>query len=145
MEETRTGEDYTLQESITTITNAIKILENGGKIEGDCITGKQITNSMKNILYTFLLNDENVKKNYTIIYDDEDVIGKIKDIKKSFVYELSKTLNDESIDIEDKTSQIDLIQDLLKQLNNEKNENAIIKVKYNPMGSFYYSFLNWEE
>lgn len=82
-------------------------------------------------------------KDFTVIYDDEDVIGKVKDIKKCFINELAKILEDREIDIEEQINQINLIQDLLEELSDENN-NTIIKVSFNPMGAFYYSYVNWE-
>jgi hypothetical protein len=82
-------------------------------------------------------------KNFNVIYNDEDVIGKVKDIKECFSYELSKILTDEKIDIEEKINHIEIIGDLLSQLG-EEFDNTIIKVSYNPMGCYYFNYLSWE-
>lgn len=79
-----------------------------------------------------------------IIFENEDTIGKVKDIRKLFVKELGNNLLDKNIYIEDKINQINLIQDLLEKIN-EEEDNTIIRVGYNPMGEFYYKHLTWEE
>lgn len=83
-------------------------------------------------------------EDFEVIYDDEDVIGKVKEIKKCFIHQLSVTLSDNEIDIEEKINQNNLINDLLEQIK-EEHDNTIIKVSFNPMGAFYYKHLNWEE
>lgn len=82
--------------------------------------------------------------NYTVIYDDEDVIGKVLEIKKCFMQHLAEIILDEEIEIGEKTSQLTLIAELIEKLN-EENDNAIIKVTFNPMGEFNFKYLNWEE
>lgn len=79
-------------------------------------------------------------ENLELIYDDEDVIGKVSEIRKCFINELSKNLQDNELEIEDKINQINLIQDLLKQIKNEDSKR-IIRVSFNPMGTFYYTYL----
>ena len=82
--------------------------------------------------------------NYTVIYDDEDVIGKVLEIKKCFMQHLAEIILDEEIEIGEKTSQLTLIAELIEKLN-EENDNTIIKVTFNPMGEFNFKYLNWEE
>lgn len=81
---------------------------------------------------------------FTVIYQDEDIIGKVEEVIKCFLTELSKILNDDTIEIEEKINQLYLIQDLIKQLEKENN-STIIKVSYNPMGAFYYKYMVEEE
>lgn len=81
--------------------------------------------------------------NYNVIYDDEDVIGKVLDIKKCFMYELIREIKSNETDVDEKISQISLIQDLLLKLKKENN-STVIKVSYNPMGAFNFGYLNWE-
>lgn len=81
--------------------------------------------------------------NFTVIYDDEDVIGKVEEIKKCFINELVKILESEEISVEEKIEQISLIEDLLNEISKENN-NTIIRVTFNPVGVFYYSYANWE-
>ena len=82
--------------------------------------------------------------NYTVIYDDEDVIGKVLEIKKCFMQHLAEIILDEEIEIGEKTNKLTLIAELIEKLN-EENDNAIIKVTFNPMGEFNFKYLNWEE
>ena len=79
-----------------------------------------------------------------IIFENEDTIGKVKDIRELFVKQLANDLLDNDIYIEDKINQINLMQDLLEKIN-EEEDNTIIRVCYNPMGEFYYKHLTWEE
>ena len=84
-------------------------------------------------------------ENLEIIYDDEDVIGKVLDVKKLFVFQLAKDLQDKEIALEDKINQINLVQELLEKLE-EESERTIIKVSFNPMGTFnVYYIQGWEE
>lgn len=81
---------------------------------------------------------------FEVIYDDENVIGKIREVKKCFMKHLADIILDEEIEMGEKTNQLCLIAELIESLNNE-GENDIIKVFFNPMGAFQYSFLSWEE
>lgn len=81
---------------------------------------------------------------FTVIYDDEDIIGKSFDIKKCFLTRLKEILSDNDIYIEEKINHLDLIQDIIKQLDSV-SDNTIIKVSYNPMGAFYYKYLVTED
>lgn len=81
---------------------------------------------------------------FIVIYQDGDVIGKVEEVRKCFLTELSKILNDNSIEIEEKINQLYLTQDLIKQLE-EESDSTIIKVSYNPMGAFYYKYMVEEE
>lgn len=83
-------------------------------------------------------------ENFTVIYEDEDIIGKVEEIRKCFLTELSKILSDNNIEIEEKINQLYLTQDLIKQLE-EESDKTIIKVSYHPMGAFYYKYMIEEE
>ena len=78
-----------------------------------------------------------------VIYDGDDVVGKVGEIKKLFIYQLGEDLQ-MNIDIEEKIDRINMTQDLLKKLENEHN-NTIIKVLYNQMGCFNYKYMIEEE
>lgn len=82
--------------------------------------------------------------NFEVIYDDEDVIGKVREIKKCFMKHLADIILDEEIEMGEKTNQLSLIAELIEKLENE-SDNTIIKVSFNPMGAFNYSHLSWEE
>lgn len=83
-------------------------------------------------------------ENFTVIYDDEDVMGKVLDIRKCFIKQLGNDLLDINIGIEDKINQLNLVQELLEKLQEENNE-TIIKVSFNPMGEFYYKYIDWSD
>lgn len=80
---------------------------------------------------------------FNVIYVDEDVVGKVRDIKKLMIYQLSKDLQ-EDIDIVEKIDKINMTQALLEDLEGE-NDNTIIKVLYNQMGCFNYKDMIEEE
>ena len=81
---------------------------------------------------------------FKVIYDDEDVIGMVKEIRKCFMKHLADIILDEEIEMGEKTNQLSLIAELIEKLGNE-SDNTIIKVSFNPMGAFNYSHLSWEE
>ena len=80
---------------------------------------------------------------FNVIYDGDDVIGKVEEIKELFVYELGEDLQTD-IDIEEKIDRINMTQNFLKDLEG-KNKNTIIKVLYNQMGCFNYKYMIEEE
>lgn len=80
---------------------------------------------------------------FKVIYDGDNVIGKVEEIKELFVYELGEDLQTD-IDIEEKIDRINMTQDLLKELENE-HDDTIIKVLYNQMGCFNYKYMIEEE
>lgn len=82
--------------------------------------------------------------NFEVIYDDEDVIGKVREVKKCYMKHLADIILDEEIEMGEKTSNLILIAELIDKLG-EESDNTIIKVTYNPMGAFNYSHLSWEE
>ena len=82
---------------------------------------------------------------FTVIYDDEDVIGKVAEVKKCFMQHLGEVVLDGEVEMGEKTNQVALIAELIDKLNNE-NDREIIKVSYNPMGTFnIYHIQGWEE
>ena len=80
---------------------------------------------------------------FNVIYVDEDVVGKVRDIKKLMIYQLGKDLQ-ENIDIVEKIDKINMTQSLLEDLESE-NDNTIIKVIYNNMGCFNYKYMVEED
>lgn len=79
-----------------------------------------------------------------VIYDDEDVIGMVKEIRKCFMKHLGDVIFDTSIGIEEKTNDLILTAKLIEKLNNE-DDRTIIRVTYNQMGNLDYKYLTWEE
>lgn len=82
-----------------------------------------------------------IYRNDDVIINDESVIGKVKDIKEYFRYELASQCMS-TLDKNDYENFIDncrLILDFIETLeyNDEDDDNKII-VKVHPMGSLYY-------
>lgn len=70
---------------------------------------------------------------------EEKIIGKVKDLRDYFIYNLAYNLLAENEgDTENQTSNIILTGDLLEQLE-EYGENDILKIVYNPMGAYEIS------
>lgn len=80
---------------------------------------------------------------FLVIFDDEDVIGKVEEIRKYFLNELAIKLYTDDIEITEKINLLNMIQELISKLENE-NDKSIIKVSYNPMGCFNIFHLEWE-
>ena len=76
-------------------------------------------------------------KKYNVIEIDEDFIGKVSELKGYFIDSLAKMLTDDSIDEENKISNVGITYDILQQLQDEKFDNAVVRVAYNPMGTYY--------
>lgn len=73
---------------------------------------------------------------FNVIEDNEDFIGKVSELKKYFIYNLGKIINDNDIGEEEKICNVGMIYDILEQLQ-KQSEYIVVKVKYNPMGAFY--------
>lgn len=74
-------------------------------------------------------------KKFNVIEDNEDVIGKVNELKSYYIYNLAEMLKND-VGEEDKICNIGMVYDILQQLQ-EQAENVVVKVKYNPMGAFY--------
>lgn len=72
-----------------------------------------------------------------IIYNDNEVIGKIEDIKQLFLNRIKEEIDTEELEISEKLVNIGNILDLLNELEKEII-NEPIKVFENPMGGFNY-------
>lgn len=82
---------------------------------------------------------------FTVIYDDEDVIGQVSEIKKCFMQHLAEITMDGEVEMGEKTNKLRLVAELIDKLENE-SEKTIVKVSYNPMGTFnIYHIQGWEE
>ena len=130
-------------------------LYGNGKLMEECETEKECKEMKKDYIEVtkamlgrcnikFKIVEENQMGNFEVIYDDEDVIGKVREVKKCFMKHLADIILDEEIEMGEKTNQLSLIAELIEKLGNE-SDNTIIKVSFNPMGAFNYSHLSWEE
>lgn len=72
--------------------------------------------------------------------DNESVIGKVEQIRKLFLTEIKRQINDKEIISTEKVDNISLIMELLEDLQ-EEDDKEIIKVNYNPMGVYTYSIV----
>lgn len=82
-----------------------------------------------------------IYKNDNLIINDEEIIGKVYDIKEYLRYELASQCMSyfEDYEYENFIDNGRLILDFIErlELNDEDNKNKII-VKVNPMGGLYY-------
>lgn len=72
-----------------------------------------------------------------IIYNDNEIIGKIEDIKQLFLNRIKEEIDTEELEISEKLVNIGNILDLLNELEKEII-NEPIKVFENPMSGFNY-------
>lgn len=72
-----------------------------------------------------------------IIYNDNEIIGKIEDIKQLFLNRIKEEIDTEELEISEKLVNIGNILDLLNELEKEII-NEPIKVFENPMDGFNY-------
>lgn len=68
---------------------------------------------------------------------EEELIGKVKDLRDYFIYNLAYSLLAED-DAENQASNIILTSDLLEQLE-EYGDDDVLKIVYNPMGAYQIS------
>lgn len=85
---------------------------------------------------------EELCKGLNLVYDDDQVIGKVTDIIEVF-YRLIKYEIDNIEDLEERTigvsEKVDFISQLINEMeDNELSKNAVIKIKENPMAGFNY-------
>lgn len=80
-----------------------------------------------------------MEKEFNVIEtsDNENVIGKVIQIRKLFLSEIKRQINDEKLIETEKIDNINLIMELLNDLQ-EEDDKQIIKVTYNPMGAYNY-------
>lgn len=86
-----------------------------------------------------------IYRNDNLTINDEEIIGKVKDVKEYLRYELaSQCMSD--VEYENFIDNGRLILDFIERLeiNDEDNENKII-VRVHPMGGFYYDDYEEEE
>ena len=79
-------------------------------------------------------------KQFNVIQDDEDFIGKPPNLTNMFLYEIGRQVQDKTLVVEDKIHNLELMVDILKEIQ-EINNNVVIRIKYNPMGTFYIADL----
>lgn len=89
-----------------------------------------------------------IYRNDNLTINDEEIIGKVKDVKEYLRYELASQCMShfEDFEYENFIDNGKLILDFIERLeiNGEDNENKII-VRVNPMGGFYYDDYEEEE
>ena len=82
-----------------------------------------------------------IYRNDNLIINDEEIIGKLHDVKEYLRYELaSQCMSDfEDFEYENFIDNVRLILDFIErlELNNEDNNNKII-VRITPLGGLYY-------
>lgn len=78
---------------------------------------------------------EGLEKKYNIIIIDEDFIGKVNNLQEYFIATLIYNLK-QDFSIEEKQGIISMTESILEELSNY-NDNVVVRVNYNPMGSYY--------
>lgn len=85
-----------------------------------------------------------IYRNDNLTINDEEIIGKVKDVKEYLRYELaSQCMSD--INYENLVDNADMIIDLIQELDETQEDTLKIKVYYNPMGGLYYKDYKEEE
>lgn len=79
-------------------------------------------------------------KQFNVIEDNEDYLGKPEELINMFLYEIGRTAKDETLSEEERIYNIGLMVDISKDIQNYEN-NVVLRIKYNPMGSFYIADL----
>ena len=77
-------------------------------------------------------------KKFNVIEIDEDLLGKVEDLKGYLIEGLKYTLSQEDISEEEKENVIDITNEILINLR-EYDEQDILRLKYNPMGTYIIS------
>lgn len=79
-----------------------------------------------------------------VIEFDDKYIGMVKDIRKAYREEISNQALNYDLDEEEIKYNLDLILDLLVNIQ-DLEEDTLIEVKYNPMGSYQYTIYEQKE
>lgn len=79
-----------------------------------------------------------------IIEFDDKHIGMVRDIRKTYREEISHQALNNDLDEEEIKYNINLILDLLVDIQ-DLEEDTLIEVKYNPMGSYQYTIYEQKE
>lgn len=77
-------------------------------------------------------------EDFNVIEDDETYIGKVKDIRKLFLNQIKTEIENKNTEETEKVDNIKMIIELLEDLQEEENEDLVIRVIYNYMGCFNY-------
>ena len=87
-----------------------------------------------------------IYRNGNLTINDEEIIGKVCDVKEYLRYELANQCMSINYEYENFIDNGRMILDFIERLeiNGEDNENKII-VRVNPMGGFYYDDYEEEE
>lgn len=85
-----------------------------------------------------------IYRNDNLTINDEEIIGKVKDVKEYLRYELANQCMSD-INYENLIDNADMIIDLLQELDETQEDTLKIKVYYNPMGAYMFKVLKEEE
>ena len=86
-----------------------------------------------------------IYRNDNLTINDEEIIGKVKDVKEYLRYELANQCMSD-VEYENFIDNGRLILDLIQELEETQEDTLKIKVYYNPMGALQYTtFIKEEE
>ena len=85
-----------------------------------------------------------IYRNDNLTINDEEIIGKVKDVKEYLRYELANQCMSD-INYENLIDNADMIIDLLQELDETQEDTLKIKVYYNHMGAYMFKVLKEEE
>lgn len=105
--------------------------------------GKELHN---NLISEILDRLKELKQDNVLVLDENTFVGQVYEIQNYFKQTITLLAQSENDDFEDKASSTGLIYELLGELYNDiKNEiieeEDLIKVSYNPMGTYFYTKL----
>lgn len=79
-----------------------------------------------------------IYRNDNLTINDEEIIGKVCDVKEYLRYELANQCMSD-INYENLIDNANMIIDLLQELDETQEDTLKIKVYYNPMGALQYT------
>ena len=82
-----------------------------------------------------------IYRNDNLTINDEEIIGKVHDVKEYLRYELANQCMShfEDFEYENLIDNADMIIDLIQELDETQEDTLKIKVYYNPMGALQYT------